>query len=136
MALDRIDVGGDQASQGAGIARAGADLEDAVAAGQRRCLEHQGDDVGLRDRLAFGDGQRRVFVGLVAKVGGDEFFARQPPHRREDGGVADAARGELLADHELALRAASASFTSSRRASVVPSALLLLCACSQSSLAA
>ena len=67
-----IDVGGEPARDRARVARAGADLEHPVVGRDPRRLEHQGDDVGLRDRLPVLDRQRRVVVGAMA----------QPPRRR------------------------------------------------------
>src|SRR2546430_5725221 len=45
-----------------------------------RSLDHQRDDVGLRDRLAFPDRQRAVFVGELFKPGLDEGFTRNTAH--------------------------------------------------------
>jgi hypothetical protein len=56
VALDRDDLGGEQARERAGIARAGADLEHPVAGVDGCGLEHQGDDV-LGDRLPVLDRQ-------------------------------------------------------------------------------
>src|SRR5207248_3002720 len=59
--------------------------------------------VGLRDGLAFADGQRVVAVRAIAKRFLHEQVARDPPHRVDHALVADATADELLLDHPLAL---------------------------------
>ena len=123
MALDRVDVGGEPARHRARVARAGADLEDPVARADPRRLEHQRDDVRLRDRLPLLDRQRRVVVGVAAQRRGDELVARHLAHRREERRIADAARGDLLVDHRPASRGEVVVFVHRRRPRVRPRTL-------------
>jgi hypothetical protein len=101
--LDRADFAGDAREHGGGVARAGADLEHAVAGADPRRLDHARDDVRLRDRLPVRDRQRRVLVGEFAHPGLEERLARHLAHRREHARVAHAAPHELALDHALAL---------------------------------
>ena len=99
MALDRVDPVGDLAHHGRGVARAGAHLEHAVAGLHLGGLDHQRDDVGLRDRLALADRQRPVLVGELLEAGLDEGLARHAAHGVQDVAVAHAAPGDLDVHH-------------------------------------
>ena len=101
-AFDRVDAGGDPARHRRRVAGAGADLEHPVAGPDPGCLEHQRDDVGLRDGLAGADRQRRILVGVAAQVGRNEHLARHLAQRGEDGRVMDTPAGDLLVDHAVA----------------------------------
>ena len=63
LALDRDDAGGDPADDRRRIAGAGPDLEHVVARLDARRLDHQRDDVRLRDGLLRLDRQRVVAIG-------------------------------------------------------------------------
>ena len=74
--LDGVDLARDPAEDRRGVARAGADLEHAIAGPERERRGHQRDDVRLRDRLPALDRQRRVLVGELRELGGEERLAR------------------------------------------------------------
>ena len=81
-------------------------------------LRHEGDDVGLGDRLIVADGQRMVGVGLGPLRFRHEQMARHRAHRVEDARAADVTRRELILDHP---RAIGASLTRAPRCgSAVP----------------
>jgi hypothetical protein len=84
--------------------RAGADLEHAILRPDRGGRGHLGDDQRLRDRLTFGDRQRRVLVREFLKALRHEGLARHAPHRVENARVADAARLDLAFEHALPFR--------------------------------
>ena len=92
VALDRVDAARDPREHGGGVAGAGADLEHGFAARELQRLRHQRDDVGLRDRLAFLDRQRRVLVGELVQSRRQEGLARDVAHGVEHERVAHAAR--------------------------------------------
>ena len=81
--LDAIDPGRKAGEHRGLVAEAGADVEDAVARPDIEQIRHQGDDVGLRDRLAESYRQGRVEVGEGAHFGRDELVARHLCHRVE-----------------------------------------------------
>jgi len=81
------------------IARAGADLEHALAALESRGLGHERHDVGLRDGLVVADGQGRVAIGGVAQLLRHELVARHGAHGREHERILHAASHDLLRDH-------------------------------------
>jgi hypothetical protein len=99
IALDREDPAGDQRHHRRGKAGARADLEHPVARPQLGRLDHERDDVGLRDGLALADRERRVLVGELLHALLDEGLARHPPHRVEHLRVADAAARKLHVHH-------------------------------------
>ena len=99
VTLDRVDMLRDLRDHCCRVTRAGADLEDRLAALQQQCLGHQRDDVRLRDRLAFLDRQRRVVVGELAQVGWQECLARHGAHCVEDERGADTAVHDLPVHH-------------------------------------
>src|SRR5436309_2775622 len=69
------------------------------AAPEAERLAHQGDHVGLGDRLSLADRERRVVVGAFPQRGLDEEVARDAPHRRQHRRVVEVAALELLRDH-------------------------------------
>jgi hypothetical protein len=70
--------------QSGNIAGTGADFEDLFSRPEAEGLEHEGNDVGLRDRLALPDGKRMVFIGLRAARFRDKFVAGGAKHGVED----------------------------------------------------
>src|SRR5579883_1258124 len=74
--LDRVDLRRDSTQRRRGVTRSGADLENFIAALHRGRLDHQGDNIGLRDHLPLADRQRRVVISEVAQAGRDERLAR------------------------------------------------------------
>jgi hypothetical protein len=65
-------------------------------------LDHQRDDVWLRNRLALTDRQRPILIGELLEPRLDEGFARHAPHGLEDAAVAHAAASDLNIDHAVA----------------------------------
>src|SRR5271165_2851028 len=74
--LDGVNFSGNLGENGRRVARSGADLEHSLAAAQPERLDHECDDVGLRDCLTLLDWQRSIFVGEFAKLLGQEGLAR------------------------------------------------------------
>ena len=101
MALDGEDVIDEFGEQRALISGAGADFEDAVFGTEGERLEHECDDEGLGDGLALCDRERRIVVGLGAKLRSDELVAGHAQHGVEDALVANAAVAEEV-DHRAA----------------------------------
>src|ERR1019366_3103277 len=98
-ALDRPYGLCETPQDGGGIAGARPHLENALSAFQGERLRGEGDDVWLRDRLPFGDRQRRVVVGELRELLGEERFPRDVPERVHDARIGDPAAGELPVDH-------------------------------------
>ena len=65
------------------IAAARADFQHTLYAVQLQELRHEGNNVGLGNRLAVADGQRHVGVGQRLLVCGNELMTRQAFHHRE-----------------------------------------------------
>jgi hypothetical protein len=82
-----------------GVARAGADLEHAVGRIQARRLDHASHDIGLRDRLAFLDGQGAVLVGEFPHRLRQKGLSVDFPHGCQHPGVVDATSLDLALDH-------------------------------------
>jgi hypothetical protein len=99
MPLDRMDAIGDLAEYGRRIARSGAHFEDAITGFYLGCLDHQRDDVGLRDGLTLADGKRSVFVSELLESGLHKSVPRYPPHRLENMPVTDTTAGYLNIHH-------------------------------------
>ena len=103
MVFDGVDLAGHPPEDRGGVSRAGTDLQHAVAGLELQPLDHQRDDVGLRDRLAVLDGQRTVPVAHLTVRVGNEAFPGHLAHRIKHPLVANAAFGDLAADHLFAL---------------------------------
>src|SRR5262245_192550 len=97
--LDRADAPRELGEHGSLIARAGADLEDLLLAGEREQLGHEAHDVGLGDRLLLADRQGMIAVGAIAQRFLDEEMTRHAPHHGDHALVGDLAAHELLLDH-------------------------------------
>ena len=98
-ALDGVDLAREPAQDGRRIARARADLEDALTASKPERLDRQRDDVRLRDRLVVADRERRVLVGELGELRRQECLARDPTKRLEHSRVGDPAAREMSIDH-------------------------------------
>ena len=102
-ALDGIDALGDPADHRGRIARAGADLEHAIARLDLRRCDHQADDVRLRDGLAGFDRQRGVLIGKLAQAFGNEDLTGHPAHGSEHVAVAHASTRQLSIHHPVSV---------------------------------
>lgn len=100
--FDREHLPGDARHHRRRIARAGTHLEHLPAGRDLRGVDHERDDVGLRDRLPLADRQRAVFVGEFAHRLGNEGFARDRAERRQQVRRVDAAAANLPLDHPFA----------------------------------
>jgi hypothetical protein len=100
VALYRVDLASDAAHHRRRIARARADLEHLVAWLELEQLDHAGDDVRLRDGLPRLDGQSRILVGEFLQRVGHEGLARDPAHGGKHKRIGDAARFEMVRDHD------------------------------------
>jgi len=83
-----------------GVAGASANFENLVGGLELKGLQHESDDVRLRDGLIVADGQRVIVVGPIAVGFGDEFMSRDAKHGIKDARIGDAASPELRVDHE------------------------------------
>jgi hypothetical protein len=88
VSLDGVDLAREVGEDGRGIARAGADLQHAIAGTELERRGHQGDDVWLRDRLPLLDRQWAVDVGELLEVGREKGLARHTAHRLQHGRIA------------------------------------------------
>ena len=111
-ALDREDLRDEMREQHGLIARAGADLEHALAALEREDLEVPRMDARLRDGLPAADRKRRILVRAMAHAGGHERVPRRQVERTQHGEIADALLAQQL--DEPAPRAAHLPVYSSR----------------------
>ena len=102
LALDGVYMSSKFRQKRSLITRAGANFEDGVVGRQAKQFEHESNDVGLRDGLAFADGERVVVVGLIAVGRSDKLVARDLAHGGEHALVLDAALAQLRLDHMLA----------------------------------
>ena len=103
MPLDAVDSAGQSAQNRRRIARSGAYIENAVAGLDRRGLDHQRDNVWLRDGLAGANGQRTVLVGKFFHARANKRLARHFSHRLEHALISHASPCQLGGDHVLAL---------------------------------
>ena len=97
--LDRVHIGGDFREHCGSVAGAGADLENLLASLQHQGFGHEGDDIGLGNRLLAGDRERRILVGEFAKLFGEEAFARYLAHGFQHQFVAHTAPRDISLDH-------------------------------------
>ena len=98
-AFDREHLGRDLRQHRCGIAGARADLERLLPALEHQGLRHEGDDIGLGNRLFAGDRERRILIGKLAKILRQEQFARHLAHGLKDEFVLHAAGGDVSLDH-------------------------------------
>src|SRR6185369_4828625 len=103
LPLDPDHLGGDAADHRRGVTRTGSHLEHLFARCDTRRLDHQRDDIGLRDRLPRLDRNRMVAIGEMGMLFVDEFLARNREKRVEDRLFRDSAPPELALDHLLAV---------------------------------
>jgi len=80
--LDGADLPRDLRRHRRGIAGTGADLENPVAFADFGGFQHQGNDIGLRDGLAFANREGTVLIGEFLKSFVDKRFTRDAAHRR------------------------------------------------------
>ena len=100
----RMPLHGDQLAaehreDGRLVARPGAHLEHAIAGLRVERRGHQGDHVGLGDRLAAADGQGAIVVRGVPVDVRHEEMPRHEAHRLDDPRVPHAAPDDLRLDH-------------------------------------
>jgi hypothetical protein len=103
VTLDRIDLVGDTAEHGGAVAGASPDLQHPIAGLCFGGLDHQRDDVGLRDGLPLLDGQRVVLVGELLEAARHERLARNLAHGVEHASIGHAAAGDLPLHHAVAV---------------------------------
>jgi hypothetical protein len=83
----------------AGVARARADLEDFLATLEHQGFRHEGNDVGLGNRLFSGYRERRILISEFTKVLRQKQFARHLAHCVQDELIAHAAGDNVSLDH-------------------------------------
>src|SRR5438874_8323151 len=101
MTLDPVDLRGDAACDGSRVSGSRADVEDVVIVLELQRLQHQRNDVRLRNRLFLIDRQRGILVSELDQFMRHELLARHLGHGAEDVLVANAAGDELAFDHFL-----------------------------------
>jgi len=89
VALDRPHVAHQEREDRRVIAGAGPHVEHPVPRMQVEELRHARDDERLGDRLTAADPERRVVVGVLAQVGGDERLPRNAGDRVQHAVVGD-----------------------------------------------
>src|SRR4051794_29971943 len=99
MTLNGVDAIGNLAHHRRGIARTGTNFEDVTSRFHLGRFNHEGDDVGLRYRLALSDRQRPILIRELFKSGLDKGFPGDASHRLEYTSVAHATAGDLDIDH-------------------------------------
>jgi hypothetical protein len=101
VAFDGEDLRGKFREQSGNVAGTGANFENLFGRRELEGLEHEGNDIGLRDGLAVSDGKRMIFVGLGAVRFRDKFVAGDAKHGVEDARVGNPTGPELGVDHKL-----------------------------------
>src|SRR5580692_389219 len=101
MAFDRENLLGKFSEQGGYIAGTRSNLENFVGGGELEGVEHESNNVWLRDGLVVPDRKGMVFVGLATIGFRDKSIAGDAEHSMENAGIRDAAIPELGVDHEL-----------------------------------
>jgi len=101
MAFDRENLFGKLSEQGGYIAGTRSNLENFVGGGELEGVEHDSNNVRLRDGLVVTDRKGMVFVGLAAIRFRDKSMAGDAEHSMQDPGIRDAAIPKLGVDHEL-----------------------------------
>jgi hypothetical protein len=92
---------GKLSEQGGYIAGTRSNLENFVGGGELEGVEHDSNNVRLRDGLVVTDRKGMVFVGLAAIRFRDKSMAGDAEHSMQDPGIRDAAIPKLGVDHEL-----------------------------------
>src|SRR5919201_1325932 len=99
--FDAVHLGGDPTGHRRGVPRARSHVEHSIVLSELQCLEHEGDDVWLRDRLLLIDRERGIFVSEFDERVWYEFLTRDFRHRMENALAADSPGDELPFDHFL-----------------------------------
>lgn len=101
MPLDGEYLIGKLSQDGRRLARARANLQDAIRRLYFRCFRHPGDDEGLRDRLAAPDGQRAILISEFFEAFVHECFTGNMPKGRKDALIAHASPRDMRFDHSV-----------------------------------
>jgi len=99
VAFDGKHIRGEFGEEGGHVSGAGTDFEDAVGGQERERFQHEDDDIGLGNGLAFADGEGMIVIGFAAVCLGNKFITRHAQHGAEDALVGDAAGAKLVVDH-------------------------------------
>ena len=78
------------------VTTSGTYLQYFFASAQAQGLDHEGDDIGLRNRLAGADRKRTIFISLALEILRHEDFSRHLSHGVEHERIAYATRFNLL----------------------------------------
>src|SRR5438309_22355 len=87
--------------QGSLIPRACPDFQNAIFRPKLCRLQHGGNNIWLRNSLGAAYGQWAIFVSVLAQVTGDEIFAWNSGKGGEHAFIKNAARLQLMLDHDL-----------------------------------
>lgn len=97
--LGGVYFAGKPAQHSGPVTRPGADFQHPVSRLDLRRLRHQGNNVGLRNRLGVADGQGCVRIRSRTNAGSDEQVAWHDGDGIKDFGIADATPLQLLLYH-------------------------------------
>ena len=103
-AFDGVNIAGEFGQYRRRVTRAGANLENLFVTFEHQGFRHEGNDIGLRNRLVAGDRKRRVLIGKLAEFIRQEQLARHFAHGLEDAFVAHPALRNIPLDHFTAER--------------------------------
>src|SRR6185312_4532830 len=122
MTLHGVHVFRELSQQGGLIAAAGSDFQHLRRGLQLEKVQHQGNDVGLRNRLTRSDGKRMILIRLVVVARVHKLVTRDSGHGIEQALVADAASSHLGLHHVLAFdrEAIGLEFGNQRGSRILP----------------
>lgn len=103
MSLNGDDLGCQFGQERRHVARTGSNFEHTVGGSDGKSLQHNRDDVWLRDCLILSYREWMIFVGLVAIAFRRKIVAGDTRHGSKDAIVNDSPRAQLRLDHALAL---------------------------------
>ena len=99
MPLDGVNLGDQPGKNGCAVSRAGSNFEGSIAWAWCRTLDHQRDDVGLRDRLSSFDREGCIEISELREVRRDKKLPWNIAHSFEHRRITNSASGNLMANH-------------------------------------
>src|SRR5258708_39579113 len=97
--LDSVDFAHQLRENRCSVSRAGSNLEGSIAPAGRYALDHEGDNIRLRDSLSALDRQRRIQICELGQVRRDEELPRNTPHCIKHSRVTNSPRRNLILNH-------------------------------------
>jgi hypothetical protein len=96
--LDGVDLAHEVRENRRRISGAGSDLKSAIGGAGLQALDHQCDDIGLRDGLSAFDRKRRIQVCELGQIWRDKELPRNLPHGTEQSRIANSPRRDSDAE--------------------------------------